>query len=144
MEISDVLNYLDNRKDYSIVGDVAFMIYLDRLKTFSEINIISNSDLDFDGCIRENSPFDSLFDKSVVRDSVEKVVEGHTVRVAKPEQLIAMDLSFGKKQGFRSFELMERLRKNLDYEEIRCLWKRLDNYDELYSTLIQAYYEFTR
>jgi hypothetical protein len=138
--IVEVLEYLKNQQDYALVGDNAFSLYLgDELKI--EFKVLSKSNTNEQFVKSLESPLEMLSKESIIINAQEKKVGNYKIKVAKPEHLIAIDIPYGDKYGSDSFDLIRKLKKEIDFEEIRCLWKQLDNYDSLYSTLTQAVYE---
>ena len=142
-DVVSVLSYLQGRENYAVVGKNATAIYLP-----NEFNLTvpfeAVGSFDHPLMIAGKTHHSDLFSQAIVRESVPRDVrfgDTYQIRVPTIESLITVHMVANTRYGLDASLLIKEFGKELNFEEIRCMFKGRDNYEELYSSLTRAFYE---
>jgi hypothetical protein len=143
--LADVLHYLSGQKDYAILGENAAHMYTGNESYKLPFEVVGN--VEYPLGIVTVTP--SLFFPEALIAGAQPVDVQHQdkqyrVQVAKPEQLAALLLADNTHEGRAALEIINHFKQELDFEEMRCSWKRRPDYDALYTRMCHAFYELAR
>ena len=142
--IEDVLSYLNDKKGYTVMGQSATAIYLpDEFKLKTPLEAIG--DLKHHLIVPSHAHKSVFFPESVIREAVKRKVrhrdKTYRIRVPKPEDLVAMHMIHNTRYGADTAALTWEFGRELNFEEIRCMFKGREDYESLYSALARIFYE---